>query len=1315
MWFGNPLLSGLTTSLDNVGLPEGNVSTSPDAALPNSSNYFAHTLLRARAWQHRPEFDQVCDWWRQGGYGVCALVGMGGAGKTAIVDRFLHAVPGVMPNATNLEEAIETDVSLPRPQGVFVYSFYDDHKPENFFRELQVWLEGNSAPEKHKSPAQLKYDIQQKRGLVVIDGLEMVQDSDVRGGIGKLTSPSLHELLNHIACGSARELSVLVTSRFPLSDLQYSEARFFQAIAVEEIDVVAAVSLLRERGVHGPDVQLEMIVEQCGRHALTIDLAGGYIKEYGDGAPTTSLNLGMTEGDEAEVELEPDVDRRAVLRQEIRFTRIAERYREAMLKTDDEATLALLERLCLFRLGVDCETLAEIFTGSEAERVSGKALAGLRLEQLERRLAWLVHMRIVEHMPDQSRSGSDQNSTLTMYSIHPAVRDGFVKGISRNAASIGHRSIQVALERNLERMHSSQLTYGGDPLVHDGEPVILSGQPGENPSDPATLDLLEEIIYHTLQSGHIEEAWDIYQNRIGGFRNLGWRLGAYERGERICRAFSGGYWPEALPLEDGWDVTAPENLSVKNGSQSLATVAELPLKERATLINGWGLYLMELGRLVAARTCFVTLLDRDRRDRALSDASISSLLASRVYQLTGHLKAALAQATQAISLADKSENAQCHAYSYEASAPVRALLGCCEDSLADFRMCLRLQHEVEPFATSRPLWSLRGVYYTSMLLRLHRNEEARKLGAENKAIMESSSFENYVAHCNLVLADLPGERCQELCWAAREWAETRDAKELRCWCSLVQVRMELRNIAGCKKGDHAEKIEEGLAIDCLSHLTDGLKIARDCGYSLYHIDLLLERARVHLLRRDPSAALEDINLALDTGVPADEETGQPELLAANDEECGYAWAIPVGLQLRAEGTLLQAAETLQRTSFDPAQPDELPADVRQSTDRARELLQDALDRWHELRDPEPTEGNNFKLDGKEYNCGAAETYEVLAQLQSGLLTRYPPTSLAFEPVKSTPSRESENSEMSEVLSLDAIRGKIDFAIITVREDEFEAVLKRFSPRQTIDGGKQLYELCRFANGVGKELSAAIVRSPGQGPSSAQSVTRDVIHDLDPSWLILAGIAGASPGNECSLGDVCLASRLNDFSVSAAIEGKQAEYQQLGGPMHREVERLLAWLPAARDRLDDWNSESSIGLEKPKLDIPHGLTSKSLYGSRGARRSTLTSLKHHFSVGGLARPPRFHIGPGATAGVLVKDTELLQRWQESARHLTHVEMEAGGVYEAARKGGRIEYPLLCVRGISDVVGFKRDAKWTEFACHSAAAFVRALLAHAPINP
>lgn len=65
-----------------------------------ASNHFVHPLLRAHNWQHRPQLDEVCDWWRSGGQGVCALVGMGGAGKTAITERFLRMLPEGLPAMT---------------------------------------------------------------------------------------------------------------------------------------------------------------------------------------------------------------------------------------------------------------------------------------------------------------------------------------------------------------------------------------------------------------------------------------------------------------------------------------------------------------------------------------------------------------------------------------------------------------------------------------------------------------------------------------------------------------------------------------------------------------------------------------------------------------------------------------------------------------------------------------------------------------------------------------------------------------------------------------------------------------------------------------------------------------------------------------------------------------------------------------------------------------------------------------------------------------------------------------------------------------
>jgi nucleoside phosphorylase len=127
-------------------------------------------------------------------------------------------------------------------------------------------------------------------------------------------------------------------------------------------------------------------------------------------------------------------------------------------------------------------------------------------------------------------------------------------------------------------------------------------------------------------------------------------------------------------------------------------------------------------------------------------------------------------------------------------------------------------------------------------------------------------------------------------------------------------------------------------------------------------------------------------------------------------------------------------------------------------------------------------------------------------------------------------------------------------------------------------------------------------------------------------------------------------------------------------------------------------------------VPEITDRNKLYGNQEFREKVRKSLTFHFPAGKRIRQPRYDIGPSATANVLLKNAELLTQWRKSARHLTHVEMEAGGVYQAARSGGHRNYPLLCVRGISDIVGFRRSPEWTEYACQTAASFVHALISY-----
>jgi nucleoside phosphorylase/energy-coupling factor transporter ATP-binding protein EcfA2 len=292
-----------------------------------------------------------------------------------------------------------------------------------------------------------------------------------------------------------------------------------------------------------------------------------------------------------------------------------------------------------------------------------------------------------------------------------------------------------------------------------------------------------------------------------------------------------------------------------------------------------------------------------------------------------------------------------------------------------------------------------------------------------------------------------------------------------------------------------------------------------------------------------------------------------------------------------------------------------------------------------------------------------------------------------------------------------IKGKVDFGIITVREDEFRAVLKRFHPEDFAYGNRE-YSMSRLQSDSGGEYLIAAVRCPEQGEKQGQDMARDMIEDLDPQWLVLVGISGGVPSNDFTLGDVLLANRLYDFSVEAALQGRPSEYSLGGGPMQKVIQIFLASLAARelKGQFEGWNHEDSIGMKAPSIS----LRSTNFYGSPQWQEKVKASLRKHFKRSKLLRPPLFAVGPTASSDRLMKNADLLEEWRTSARHTANVEMELAGVYEAARRVHR-EYPILAIRGVSDIVGFKRNDSWTEYACQTAAAFAHALIKAGPLQP
>jgi nucleoside phosphorylase len=290
-----------------------------------------------------------------------------------------------------------------------------------------------------------------------------------------------------------------------------------------------------------------------------------------------------------------------------------------------------------------------------------------------------------------------------------------------------------------------------------------------------------------------------------------------------------------------------------------------------------------------------------------------------------------------------------------------------------------------------------------------------------------------------------------------------------------------------------------------------------------------------------------------------------------------------------------------------------------------------------------------------------------------------------------------------------IRGKVDFGILTIRDDEYTAVLNQLPGREAVRG-RIFYEYSRFGVRGGTQCGVAVTRCLEQGHGAAHDTAREMIEELDPGWLLLVGIAGGVPDDGYSLGDVLLANRIYDFSVSAAIldeESHQREWNTTGGRVHPRVQTILAAIPGWEERFKGWNTQKAIKRRKPVCEVPEDLGSGFYYGPEEHRKKVRASLSRNFPVGKRPRPPCYRVLAVASSNVLVKDPELITEWKLGARSFGFVEMEAGGVYRAAQRQNR-EYPVLVIRGISDIVGFKRGPDWTAYACLTAASFAAAFV-------
>jgi tetratricopeptide (TPR) repeat protein len=422
---------------------------------------------------------------------VVSVVAAGGTGKTALVNKALH------------------EAKLSDRAGVFVWSFYEDPHTDAFLRAAYLYFTGEKDTPTGGMLERLQIALSgDAPHVLILDGLERVQSDEGPRRRGELEDLQLKRLVRALAGGVGNARS-LVTSRFPLVDLDGWTGAGHRPITLDDLERPIALEVMRGWGVNRDDASLGRLLEPLNiggfYHALSVAVLGSYFGNFPNAR-------------EFSIEDAADIDPKAR-----RLARILEQYAKALTPVERD----LLARLSLFPRGVKVELLGWIVqSGGE---VAG-ALIGLTDHQLVKLLERLKALGLV------FRYETDRQA---VYSAHPFLRDFFRNLLGTKPESV-HESVRAKLEPSLE------------------------ARPSTPPSDPAILDQYELLIEQTLLAGRVQEAFDLYWFGLGGYENLGWVLGENTRGLRILERFvsQNDFSRLELHLPPRWQSNVVNNLGL---------------------------------------------------------------------------------------------------------------------------------------------------------------------------------------------------------------------------------------------------------------------------------------------------------------------------------------------------------------------------------------------------------------------------------------------------------------------------------------------------------------------------------------------------------------------------------------------------------------------------------------------------------------------------------------------------------------------------------------------------------------------------------
>ena len=226
----------------------------------------AEELARLDRWAADPDVRLV---------GVSAW---GGAGKTALVTHWAGEAGGIGRRAGL--------------RGVFGWSFYTDPSPEHWADGFLDWAAQDLAvpvPETGRPAGRVLGVLAAVPVLLVLDGLEVVQEGPAGEGFGRLLDGLLREVLAG-ACQLEHAGLVVLTSRFPFADLEGFDGGPARMLEVPAFTPAEGAALLAAAGGGWlPEDQRRELVAAVDGHALAVTVLAGLLAAHPPSADLAAL------------------------------------------------------------------------------------------------------------------------------------------------------------------------------------------------------------------------------------------------------------------------------------------------------------------------------------------------------------------------------------------------------------------------------------------------------------------------------------------------------------------------------------------------------------------------------------------------------------------------------------------------------------------------------------------------------------------------------------------------------------------------------------------------------------------------------------------------------------------------------------------------------------------------------------------------------------------------------------------------------------------------------------------------------------------